>query len=75
MNYQDNDEDPLIIEIVKLRKQIINNQQQLLDIRKELIDNKKLESIISAAIFRTSITLIAGSFVLYFILALLLRIR
>lgn len=44
------EEDPLVLEVKKLRRQIVNNQQQILDIRKELIDNGKLGTIISCAI-------------------------
>ncbi|WP_353929093.1 hypothetical protein WJM97_12225 [Okeanomitos corallinicola TIOX110] len=65
--------DDIVHELEQVKKQLINNQKQLLDIYDELFIKKKLESTISFAILRASIALFFIGLFFSFFISLLFR--
>jgi hypothetical protein len=72
--YNDSEYDDIVHELEQVKKQLINNQQQLLEIYDELFIKKKLESTISSAIIRSSIALFLIGLFLSFMMSLLFRV-
>lgn len=71
--YDDPEYDDIVHELEQVKKQLINNQKQLLDIYDELFIKKKLESTISFAILRAGIALFFIGLFFSFLMSLVFR--